>query len=62
MNIFTKLFKRKSKQLSSPVSIDPVCSMKATDIITSEHNRRLYKFCSDHCKKQFESDPSAYTV
>lgn len=40
---------------------DPVCGMESnSDLISAEHNQETYFFCSDHCRKTFESDPTKY--
>lgn len=60
MSILNSFFKKYPEEKSGKPSKDPVCGMKPTDNITAEHNGVTYKFCSDHCKQQFEEDPSAY--
>jgi YHS domain-containing protein len=43
---------------------DPVCGMEVADIkkaSSEEYQGKVYYFCSDHCKKAFKKDPSAYT-
>ena len=45
---------------------DPVCGMDVSESKaksagrTSEYQRKTYYFCSDSCKKKFESDPQKY--
>lgn len=41
---------------------DVVCGMTVDpkSAIKTEHNGKLYYFCNEGCKKQFESDPSKY--
>lgn len=60
MSIFKSFFKKYPKEKSSAPSKDPVCGMKPTDNIVSQHEGITYKFCSDHCKQQFDEDPAAY--
>lgn len=60
MSIFKSFFKKYPQEKSGVPSKDPVCGMKPTDNIAIEHNGLTYKFCSDHCKQQFEEDPNAY--
>jgi|GEM_PF-1375135 YHS domain-containing protein len=60
MSILNSFFKKYPKEKSGKPSKDPVCRMKPTDNITYDHDGITYKFCSDHCKWQFEEDPSAY--
>lgn len=60
MGIFGSFFKKYPQEKNGTPSKDPVCSMKPTDSITSKHEGVIYKFCSDHCKDQFEEDPAAY--
>lgn len=42
--------------------IDPVCKMKvkAGSIKTHMHNKVVYGFCSDGCKKSFIKQPEKY--
>ena len=60
MNIFNSFFKKYPEEKADKPSKDPVCGMKPTDNITAEYKGVIYKFCSDHCKEQFEEDPIAY--
>ncbi len=60
MGIFGSFFKKYPQEKSGGPSKDPVCGMKPTDSITSKYQGVTYKFCSDHCKQQFEEDPTAY--
>lgn len=42
---------------------DPVCGMQIEEsdaVGSSEHEGRTYYFCSQDCKDEFDSDPSAY--
>jgi len=42
---------------------DPVCKMKikkSDAATTSEYEGKLYYFCSERCKEQFEKNPSKY--
>jgi len=42
-------------------NIDPVCGMEASgDLFGSEHLDKRYYFCSDHCKQEFDKNPSDY--
>lgn len=43
-------------------SIDPVCKMKvkAGTTITHIHNKTLYGFCTESCKKKFVNEPKKY--
>ncbi len=41
---------------------DPVCGMRASDVITLVYKEQTYAFCSDHCRSQFEKNPEAYAV
>jgi YHS domain-containing protein len=60
MSILNSFFKKYPEEKSGKPSKDPVCGMKPTDNISSVYAGITYKFCSDHCKWQFEEDPSAY--
>ncbi|MEM3637454.1 MAG: YHS domain-containing protein [Conexivisphaerales archaeon] len=42
---------------------DPVCKMKvdpAKTKLKAEYAGKMYYFCSESCKKQFEREPSRY--
>jgi len=42
---------------------DPVCGMtlKQEDAVaTVEHEGKIYHFCSDDCKEEFEENPADY--
>ena len=47
---------------------DPVCGMKVdvgeakTAKLTSEHQGKMYFFCNDACKKQFDQAPAKYSA
>ena len=60
MSILNSFFKKYPKEKTGKPSKDPVCGMKPTDNVSSEHAGITYKFCSDHCKGQFDEDPIAY--
>jgi YHS domain-containing protein len=37
---------------------DIVCNMEVQEgLISSEYKGKLYSFCSEHCKKQFDANP-----
>ncbi|MCR4274694.1 MAG: YHS domain-containing protein [Candidatus Campbellbacteria bacterium] len=41
--------------------MDPVCGMKSTsDLFESDYRGKIYYFCSEHCKNQFDGNPSTY--
>lgn len=40
--------------------VDPVCGMKASAEITSEHKGKSFYFCSEHCKEKFSVSPEQY--
>ena len=43
--------------------IDPVCHMKVTPseaAASTEYNGKMFYFCSDHCKSQFEENPRKF--
>jgi Cu(I)/Ag(I) efflux system membrane fusion protein len=41
---------------------DPVCGMNVTsDKHSSKANGRVYRFCSEKCKRDFDADPDRYT-
>lgn len=60
MGIFGSFFKKYPQEQSGAPSKDLVCGMNPTDGITLKYQDVSYKFCSDHCKDQFEGDPAAY--
>ncbi|AZA93788.1 YHS domain-containing protein [Chryseobacterium nakagawai] len=41
---------------------DPVCKMKSEDQIsdTALYRKRIYGFCSSHCKDRFKQNPEKY--
>ncbi|MHA1505864.1 MAG: YHS domain-containing protein [Candidatus Asgardarchaeia archaeon] len=42
---------------------DPVCGMEVdeeTAELKSEYMGKVYYFCSEHCKKAFDENPSKY--
>ena len=39
---------------------DPVCGMQGSNKITAEHKGRVYKFCSDFCRQQFQKNPRMF--
>ena len=43
---------------------DPVCHMKTAEFIkdTAVYKRKIYGFCSDHCKAEFKKSPVKYAV
>jgi len=42
---------------------DPVCGMEATnDFFRSEYKEKIYYFCSEHCKKQFDANPDNFVA
>jgi membrane fusion protein, copper/silver efflux system len=49
-------------------STDPVCGMKVevaeakASKLTSEHQGKMYFFCNETCKKQFDASPAKYLV
>lgn len=55
-----KFFKKTKDAAENKPLKDPVCGMRASDNITLEYKGRVYGFCSDHCKQQFEKDPERY--
>lgn len=61
MSMFNSFFKKHTNKKDGSPSKDPVCGMRPTDTITSVFQGLTYKFCSDHCKQQFDADPNQYT-
>jgi len=57
VNFFKKIFSSEGKEK------DLVCGM-SVDVKIAQHKShyqdKLYFFCSEHCKKQFNEDPSSY--
>jgi YHS domain-containing protein len=47
---------------SSGAGIDPVCGMAVDEKsgLASKHQGKHYAFCSEHCQKSFDADPSKY--
>ncbi len=58
-----KSFFSKSSE-AKPISSlkDPICGMKTTDKITYEYIGKIYGFCSDHCRAEFEKEPEKYST
>jgi len=49
--------------MTDRVEIDPVCGMEvdpATAAGYSEYEDKVYYFCSNDCKRKFESGPTEY--
>ena len=45
------------------MSVDPVCGMKVDEKkaqFNTQFAGRNYSFCSQECKREFESDPDRY--
>jgi YHS domain-containing protein len=43
--------------------IDPVCGMQidpADAAASAAHDSHVFHFCSEHCKRQFDAEPSRY--
>ena len=55
-----KFWKDRDGKKPIRVSKDPVCGMTPTEGIDFIHEGVKYLFCSDHCKQQFEKDPTAF--
>ena len=50
-----------AKKVEVDLLVDPVCGMATnSDVINAKHNQETYFFCSDYCRKTFESDPTKY--
>lgn len=60
MGMFSSFFSKHPDEKKSTPSKDPVCGMQPTDTVTSTYQGMIYKFCSDHCKQQFDADPEQY--
>ena len=44
-------------------SFDPVCGVivpMADDTLTSEYKGKIYRFCCQACREEFEIDPDSY--
>ena len=55
------IFKKAAKKLDE--AKDPVCGMNVDFGMTkykSVYQGKEYGFCSEHCKRQFEENPSQY--
>lgn len=64
-NKIQKLLKKLSRfgyrVTSKSQAIDVVCNMKVEEgLISSEYKSKVYSFCSEHCKKQFDNNPSEF--
>ncbi len=45
------------------MAIDPICKMKVDEKkakFKSEHQGKMYYFCSAQCKKEFDKNPKKY--
>lgn len=57
---FRKFSKSNGSGKSKKIA-DPVCNMRIEPgVFTSEYNGKVYYFCSDYCKTQFDADPDQY--
>lgn len=42
-------------------TIDPVCGMEVRDdLIFVAYQNKKYSFCSEHCRQEFNDNPSRY--
>ncbi len=58
-----KKLKKFGYHVFKPKIIDVVCNMKIQEgFIFSEYNGQTYSFCSEHCKTQFEANPTQWTA
>lgn len=41
---------------------DPICGMKTAQFLkdTLTYNKKIYGFCSSHCKETFKKEPKKY--
>lgn len=55
-----RFFERRDEM--SQVEIDPVCGMTVAEGqgASAIYAGRLYRFCSEHCRRQFLADPQSY--
>ena len=58
--MFKLFFSESNKNESIHVHKDPICGMKATDEITYAYKGKVYGFCSESCRGQFEKEPEKY--
>jgi len=56
--------RRASQGADSDAWTDPVCGMdlqSRSEVLSSEHEGKTYRFCSDACRSKFEANPKQYT-
>jgi len=56
--------RRPSDMSRSEAWTDPVCGMdlqSRSEVFTSEHEGKTYRFCSEACRSKFEQSPQQYT-
>lgn len=58
--MFRSFFSKIKRNLRKEALKDPVCGMRATDVIASEYQGVTYTFCSDHCRQVFQASPESY--
>ena len=57
-----KKIKKFGYHVFKPKTVDVVCNMKIeAGFISSEYKGRMYSFCSEHCKAQFDANPAQFT-
>ena len=58
-----KKLKRLGYRFRKEKAVDPVCGMEVNaDLISATHQNKSYFFCSDHCRREFNDNPSKYAV
>jgi len=60
--MFGSFFKKIKGDSTQESSRDPVCGMRATSGIVCTHSGKMYTFCSEYCKAQFEKNPETYVT
>lgn len=54
----------RTRRVGPEMAIDPVCGMKVNEAHAAgrvSHGGRVYYFCSEHCLRQFQVNPQAYS-
>ena len=54
--------KSKSSASNEKIGKDPVCGMNGDSDISTGFQGKLYFFCAEHCKKEFNKEPELYAT
>jgi YHS domain-containing protein len=61
MGLWFKNFGKPSNGNKPQKVADPVCGMKIEPgVFSTKYKGKIYYFCSDYCKQQFDIEPGQY--